>query len=188
MNILYLHGFASAFDAFNEKVKLLESFGKVFGIDLDYTKDFNIIEKNIIDYVLENKIDLVVGTSLGAYYSNIIANKIQIPFIAFNPVTNPKEILRKFIGDFVDFSGNKKHLSADAIESYSSNFLSSGTGLILLDIGDELLDSLKTQKEYSESFKVVAFEGGTHRFKHIDESKEIIEIYINDLIFDGISN
>lgn len=173
MNILYIHGFKSRFKAQSEKVQALNKLGKVFGITLDYTDTFAEIKTILHNCILDKDIELVVGTSLGGYYSATIGASFAVPFVAINPVIDPIFTLSKYIGDGVTFAGDAYTLKKETITAYPK-FPLGGCGLILLDRGDELIDSEKTQAMLKTFYSTKIFAAGSHRFQHINES--LIEI------------
>ena len=115
MNILYIHGFKSQFKEQSDKVQALNKLGKVSGITLDYTQTFDGIKNILHKFVLDKDIDLVVGTSLGGYYSSIIGASAGIPFVAINPVVDPVLTLSKYIGDGFTFAGDAYTLKKETI-------------------------------------------------------------------------
>jgi len=169
MNIIYIHGFKSQFKEQSEKVQALSKLGKVSGLTLDYTKTFDEVKNTLHKFVLDNDIDLVVGTSLGGYYSSIIGASAGIPFVAINPVIDPISTLNKYIGDGFTFSGDAYILKKETITTYPG-FALDGCGLILLDRDDELINSEETLLTLKNSYGTKMFEGGNHRFAHINES------------------
>jgi predicted esterase YcpF (UPF0227 family) len=179
MNILYIHGFNSFFDLNNEKIVSISKIEdvKLFGIDIDYLNDVNDIIEKLKTKIIDNKIDIVVGTSLGAYYANKVSILFKIPFIVFNPVIDPQETLAKL------------KLSKKLLVQYNEKFNKNSSGIIFLDKGDELIDSEKTYQQYYSTYKIYQYEGGTHRFSHITDAIKIIENYIkyNQIMY-GIEN
>ncbi|TYL47679.1 YqiA/YcfP family alpha/beta fold hydrolase [Marinomonas sp. IMCC 4694] len=53
-------------------------------------------------------------------------------------------------------------------------------GLLLFDKGDELIDYRETVRLLPD-IQTLIFEGGSHRFDHIDESLDAIQQYANRL-------
>ena len=48
----------------------------------------------MINELKKEKDDIIlIGSGLGAYYANALANKLQVPCALFNPVMNPRETL-----------------------------------------------------------------------------------------------
>jgi len=184
MNILYIHGFKSQFKEQSEKVQALNTLGKVFGVTLDYTKTFDEIKKTLLKFVLDKDMDieLIVGTSLGGYYSSVIGASAGVPFVAINPVVDPVLTLSKYIGDGFTFTGEAYTLKEETVTAYPG-FALDGCGLILLDRGDELINSEETLATLDNFYSTKIFEGGNHRFAHINESLTEIKSYFNQASF-----
>ena len=113
--------------------------------------------------------DLLVGTSMGGWLAGILGAETGIPFVAINPVIDPRETLKSWLGKGVDHQGNAYELSPDSLVSYYP-FTQCGSGLILLDQGDELIPWQETFRALDGCFPVHSFAGGSHRFEHMDES------------------
>lgn len=179
MNILYIHGFAARFDESSTKVDALFALGPVFGMDIDYTNSIESIVKDLRDLVLKHNIDLVVGSSLGGFYANLIGNIANLPFVAINPAIEPFWTLKQYIGDNVDWHNKPYHLKEETVEEYP-DFINEGNGLILLDLGDTILNPIRTLNRLLPYFNFKTYEDGSHRFEHIEEAlpsiKEFYEI------------
>jgi len=184
MNILYIHGFKSQFKEQSEKVQALKTLGNVFGVTLDYTNTFDEIKNTLLKFVLDKDMDieLIVGTSLGGYYASIIGASAGVPFVAINPVVDPVLTLSKYIGDGFTFTGEAYTLKEETVRAYPG-FALDGCGLILLDRGDELINSEKTLATLKDHYDTKIFEGGSHRFQHINESLTEITSYFNRASF-----
>ena len=128
MNILYIHGFASEYDPKSAKVECLRKLGTVTGVTVDYTQGYDSVRAVILDAILSNSIDLVVGTSMGGYMASHVS--AGIPFVALNPSVSPSASLSKYLGGFVDYSGKTGVLTDDAVSSYP-DFSTTAVGLIL---------------------------------------------------------
>lgn len=176
MNILYIHGFRSFFDREAPKVKTLEQIGTVFGIDLDYGMPHETTKRILIDCVNDNNIDLVIGTSLGGYWSGVIGSATGLPFVACNPSINPAESLKRAIGSHKTFNHKNLVITAESLATYGK-FDLNGCGLILLDKDDELFNYQTTVDALSDAYNVIAFDGGNHGFLHMQDSL----MHINEL-------
>ena len=82
MNILYLHGLESKLSP--EKRAILEQYGKVLAPDLDYHNNPSTIESILKDHS-EEKIDAVVGSSMGGFAGYYLSSLLNIPALLFNP-------------------------------------------------------------------------------------------------------
>lgn len=178
MNIMYLHGFGSNFDPESNKVKMLSTIGNVSGIDIDYTESYDLIVRQIINAIIDNDSDLIVGTSLGGYFANAVGVKSGIPFVMINPAVDPKNQLKKYVGSGIDFTGKKYTLTKDTINGYAPA-LKDPCGILLLDEGDEVIDSAETVKYFKGAYYTTGFAGGSHRFDHMEDSLFIISSFYN---------
>ncbi|GGP50675.1 UPF0227 protein [Shewanella algicola] len=186
--ILYIHGFGSRFDPQSDKVKALSYLGEVKGITVDYTSMPSLIEKQLMNACTDFQVDLIVGTSLGGYWANRIGAQIGVPFVSINPAISPNVTLQKYIGFGQTYYGENYELTPEAVDAYT-DFSAQGCGLILLDMADELLDSVATNSQLKDQFKVHCFEGGTHRFSHMNEAIPIIERFVsNAALIYGVVN
>ncbi len=169
----YLHGFASRFDLTSEKLKTLATLGPVYGHNMDYTQGAETVTEESLDKLMQINPDLLVGTSMGGWLAGILGAEAGIPFVAINPVTNPRKILKAHIGKGVDHQGQPYELTASRVASYYA-FTQHGSGLILLDKGDELLPWSETEQALGGYFPVHSYDGGSHRFEHMQEALELI--------------
>ena len=179
MRILYIHGFGSIFDSNSDKVVALSSLGDVLGIDIDYTQSPDVIHSKILEKVLEHQVDLIVGTSMGGYFAARVGASTGIPFVACNPSIEPEIALLKYVGTHTDYYGREYTLTEEVVNMYNP-FVTHGRGLILLDKGDELFDSTKTCEALKDSYDVRMYDGGNHRFTHMNDAIVIIESFYND--------
>lgn len=178
MNILYLHGFGSTFDETSNKVSHLKKIGNVFGLNIDYSKGQEYVFDLLDEFLKNHHIDLLVGTSMGGWLANQIGSRCGIPFVSINPVISPSESLKKYLGNFLDFVGNFVSVRLEKIKKYD-DFLLEGRGLILLDMGDGVIDPKETQERLSNQFEVVSYPGGSHRFDHMEQSLDLIQKFQN---------
>lgn len=172
--ILYLHGFGSRFNRNNSKIKYLETLGEVVGFDIDYTKHYDEVSKLIRDKIHELAPTEIIGTSLGGYWAMRMGKRFDIPFTAINPCLYPYETLKKYLGMKEDYYGEPITLTKEIANSYKE-YSKGGKGLILLDAGDEVLNSFHTQRVLTDYNKVVVYPGGSHRFDHMEEALEEIK-------------
>lgn len=177
---IYIHGFGSSFDSNSEKIKSLEKIFNVCGITLDYTKSYKEIIKELKEFNSNILADIVIGTSLGGFYANQLSVSDRISFVAINPSIEPKITLKKYLGSGIDYNGNSYYLEENTINEYP-NFIDKGYGLILLDENDNVINPERTKELYKESYRVISFEGGSHRFEHIEESLELILNFYNSV-------
>ncbi|AUR85998.1 hypothetical protein NVP1081O_263 [Vibrio phage 1.081.O._10N.286.52.C2] len=178
MNILYLHGWGSHYDPTNEKIVELSKIGTVSGFTIDYCVDATVIESLLVKHVINAKIDLIVGTSLGGFWAASVGSVTGVPFVSINPALDPSTSLNHYIGNGITYSGNEYLLTQDVIDTYKLyDFDLYGCGLILLDKADKVVDNVATQAKMDGHYEVEMFEGGSHRFEHMKESLPLIKYH-----------
>lgn len=178
MNILYVHGFGSDFDPSSDKVMALEELGKVHGVSLDWTKPVEVTLMQIVEAVESLDIDLIVGTSMGGWAAANVGAELGIPFVAINPAVDPAKSLMRYTGERIDFCRRMYNLTEETVREYFP-MTREGYGLIMLDLGDKIIDSQETINSYEEFHQIVIFEGGSHRFDHIASGVEYIKEFYN---------
>lgn len=179
MKIMYVHGFGSSFDPTSDKIVTLSQLGEVVGMSYDYTANPHQIKMTLIEFALDNVVDLVVGTSLGGYFAAEVGMVVGVPVVMINPAVNPRETLRKYLGENVDHYGNSYTLTEDTLSGYSFIAVSPVCGLVLLDEGDEVINAFDIATVLADHFHIVRFPGGSHRFEHMAESLDHISAHFD---------
>lgn len=178
MNILYIHGFGSRFDPSSEKVLTLSQLGPVAGVDLDWSAP---AQQNIDDIsfaIAHESVDLLVGTSMGGWGAATVGALYGIPFVAINPAVSPQDVLRRRLGDGVDYDGQPYTLTEETLSTYKA-LSGEGYGLILLDEGDEVIPAYHTVAALIEYHDINMFAGGSHRFEHMQDALPMIKEFYN---------
>lgn len=114
---------------------------------------------------------------MGGGLASILGSEIGIPFVAINPVIDPSRSLKKHVGQGLDHQGEPYELTSAVVSSYYP-FARNGSGLILLDEGDEVIDWQDTHRKLEGYFPVHVFPGGSHRFEHMDASLPLIREHL----------
>ena len=84
MNVLYLHGLESK--PTGPKMQYLKDrFDSYYAPEIDY-RDPDSFEE-ILDLCIAEEFDMIIGSSMGGYYAGAIGSTLDIPIIAFNPVS-----------------------------------------------------------------------------------------------------
>jgi len=188
--IVYLHGFNSAFNPSSDKVIGLSTLDTVLPLSYDsYDTQHNIIV-DILQKTKNVENLTFVGTSLGGFYAACCASAYESPCVMINPMTKGsllqaaachiKDIPMK---NFV--TNEYKSVTPETIQSYEgldiANLHYEFKPLLLLDMGDTLIDSHQTYDHLKDivSKSSVCYPDGNHRFQHMVESLPIIKSYIN---------
>ncbi|MDA3884791.1 MAG: hypothetical protein PF638_04275 [Candidatus Delongbacteria bacterium] len=183
--LIYLHGFNS-FTSQERKKWLRENIDKdLYAPEFDWTKDGVREVCEYLEVLVENTDDLtptIMGKSLGGLIAKGVAANLGLNLIMINPSLYPADSLRTaeniriehyksgniyFTGEFVDRLEREKP---------SGHF---GGALVLLDEGDEVLDSNATFEELKDHYHVIMYPGGNHRFQHWEEAKDEIKKMCN---------
>lgn len=184
---IYLHGFNSAYDPENQKVLALQELGEVVGITYDTYDTYDGIFEEIKSKLPSDLSGAIfVGTSLGGFWAATMAKFFSRPSVIINPCHNPAVMLQKYVG-FVTtnyYTGVTDVLASEAVKTYgdhqilgldeSFEFLP----LVLLDMGDEVIDSWETRQTLA-GFPMVHFADGNHRFAHMRDALNDIRQYMN---------
>lgn len=187
MNIIYVHGLGS--DANSTKGLQLEAYCKNHRSDVKIIRpDLNQAPDIVFDYLTDLIITcqkdaktVLVGSSLGGYFSTLVSNKTSCPALLLNPSTRPHISLQRFCDDS---DINHQENRADAIvhttdggwqitladlDWFDNHRLSALRNLnnitAIIKKGDELLDAQIAINFYQDhGAKVILQEGGNHQF------------------------
>ncbi len=165
MNILNIHGYAGK--AENTNFTILHEAGyNVTGFTIDYDSCSAIdVEEFLTAAVKVYNIDLIVATSYGSYFANILSAKYDIPFIATNPCVSPAVSLHNISPEYCMKETPYYRLRDEA---YVKNW---ENGIFILGKNDEVLDHSITKKVIgkAKTYEVV----GEHRL-----NKEVYQRYL----------
>jgi len=92
MNIVYLHGLMSSNQS--PKVDWLKNKNTVFNPYLNYKEDTETLFSDLKTICEENKIDLIIGSSMGGYLGFHLSNKYNIPNLLFNPSLEKNKMVK----------------------------------------------------------------------------------------------
>lgn len=183
MIYVYLHGFNSAYDPSSEKVAELSKVGDVLGVTYNTFGTYEEIIAEISAQVSISEDVIFVGTSLGGFWAAEMGSRYGAPSVIINPCIDPFNMLQKYVGteqtNYVN--GEVKTLTQEAVNTYPATGISrSGRylPLVLLDMGDEVIDSFETRQALA-GFPMVHYAGGSHRFDHIKDAIDDIQTYVN---------
>ncbi|MFC0821395.1 YqiA/YcfP family alpha/beta fold hydrolase [Moraxella marmotae] len=181
MRLIYLHGLDSDSNAI--KAQITDEFCRlncpeiqVIRPDLNHSPDKVVA---LLQALIGDGADTVlVGSSLGGYFANLLSDMTAVPAIFLNPSIRPDLSFRRFLAD--NFDGAV--LADDAViytttggwqirfgdlawfENHRLMVKNPNKIKVLLKLGDELLDAYATQDFYTDKGAfVLAQDGGDHR-------------------------
>lgn len=179
MRILYLHGLNSAGTA-GKAITLRESLTPIPVISPTYPahrpKQAVAELSQLLEELVSKEPELViVGSSMGGFYGQYLARQFPIArLMIINPALKPWELLHQREGEQQNFvTGEHYILTAEDIEQtrcYEITAVNDGIPTTLfLDKGDETIDYRVAADMYHDSGELLIFEGGDHRFQHMQE-------------------
>ncbi|MGM8900023.1 YqiA/YcfP family alpha/beta fold hydrolase [Psychrobacter sp. 1Y4] len=215
MNLIYIHGLDS--DANSTKGLLLEKYCQRHHPDItvlrpDLNKSPAQVREQLLSLIeeLDNSKDaeaqssntVLVGSSLGGYFSTLISNQIGCPALLLNPSTQPHITLQRFSDNSVsnqdssDESSDNKVLHTTAggwritpsdLQWFADHQISQVTYpnkvAVLLKQGDGLLNSELSQAFYEGQGAGVTMQiGGDHRFSDFGEQLPMVIEMLRELI------
>jgi len=206
MNIVYVHGLDS--DANSNKGLLLEGYCQENYPDIEvHRPDLNQAPEQVFSYLtsLVTKLSqeaktVLIGSSLGGYFSTLVSNHTGCAVLLLNPSTQPHVTLQRFKDDASQntlescssFDGNETLYTTTggwAITIADLHWFAAHPLLsianpskvaALIKEGDELLNATLSAKFYSEQgARVILQNRGDHRFsdfaEHLPEVIKFVE-------------
>lgn len=199
MNIVYVHGLDS--DSHSTKGALLESYChknhpsiSVHRPDLNQSPEqvFNYLTSLVTELSQDAK-TVLIGSSLGGYFSTVVSNATGCAALLLNPSTQPHVTLQRFSSE-----SNESQLADTAMDNHSaklpvlyttsggwaitpadlqwfaehplSSIANSNKVAALIKEDDELLDANVSASFYAQQgATVILQQGGDHRFTDFAE-------------------
>lgn len=208
MNIIYIHGLDS--DANSTKGILLEEFCEKYYPDITvFRPDLNQPPEQVFNYLTDlvaelNKDDraVLVGSSLGGYFSTLVSNHTGCPALLLNPSTQPHITLQRFAQGFSlqndakeeDMSNQIIHSTAGGwnithadLQWFESHQLSTvnypNKVAVIIKEGDELLNPELSKAFYQTHGTMVMMQtGGDHRFSDFNEQLPMVMDVLQQLL------
>ncbi|WP_296244450.1 MULTISPECIES: YqiA/YcfP family alpha/beta fold hydrolase [unclassified Psychrobacter] len=208
MNVVYVHGLDS--DANSTKGLLLEEYCEKYYSNIKiYRPDLNQNPEQVFscltDLVAELNQDaktVLIGSSLGGYFSTLVSNHTGCPALLLNPSTQPHITLKRFTKDFaIENDIEEQNISNRIIHStvggwdithsdlqwFAAYQLSSvnypNKVVALIKESDELLNPKLSKKFYKEQGAIVVMQkGGDHRFSDFAEQLPMIIERLQQLV------
>ena len=205
MNIIYIHGLDS--DANSTKGLLLEDYcDKHYPEIKVYRPDLNSAPKQVFEQLVKSVIELnkedktvLVGSSLGGYFSTLVSNHTGCPALLLNPSTQPHVTLQRFANELLLESNSGEDESEYKVpENQILHTTAGGWNItpvdlqwfanhqlvsidcphkiaVLLKEGDELLNPELSKDFYqAHGVTVTVQTGGDHRFTDFGEQLPIV--------------
>ena len=172
--IVYAHGFRSAAKSrkatqLGEYLRANHPEVRYLAPDLSFrpTQAISQLQWHCLGKAPENL--TLVGSSLGGFYAVVLAEKLGCRAVLLNPSIAPFETLSKYLGEQTNlYTGEKFVFDESHIAELQALYVPAITRaeryLLMVEMGDELLDHQRT-REYFSGAKQIVIEGGDHELK-----------------------
>jgi predicted esterase YcpF (UPF0227 family) len=184
--LVYLHGLNSSGDS-AKATRLREALAPLPVLAPDYAAhrpDEAVAEltRVLAQVVADSGPPVVVGSSMGGFYGRWLLTLVPCAHLfMINPALRPWSQLRDHVGrEHTTATGERYLLTRELVEQTRAYTparpcadLNAPTTL-LLDLGDEVIDTRAAAALYRGCARVLAFPGGDHGFQHLDETLELI--------------
>ena len=201
MNIIYIHGLDS--DANSTKGLLLEKYCQQHHADINvYRPDLNNTPEQVFEQLVQLVTELnsedktvLIGSSLGGYFSTLVSNYTGCPALLLNPSTQPHVTLQRFANElFLDSDSDEDqapenqilHTTAGGwditnadLQWFADHQISQVNCpkkvAVMLKEGDELLNAELSKAFYQgQGVSVTVQAGGDHRFSDFGEQLPMV--------------
>lgn len=151
--IVYFHGYGSS--PATDKVNTLRQFGEVYAWPINIDPEVSVpflaenIEALLLDNIFKDVKFVFVGTSLGAYYAQVLGSMFDIDTVLINPSYTPStSLIRYGVAEEIRCKYDDLHLTK--------------RDSVVVAKDDEIIDH--TGHDFSGARSVTWFETGGHRF------------------------
>lgn len=183
-SVIYIHGYTGehGYNPNSSKIQAIRKYCDEKGMTLHTPRypdhDPKASHKHLSNFIAEVKKKdphpILVGTSLGGYWSHRLSNEHNLPSVLINPAIEPHITLERHVNagrmtekSFKDFQKfNDEHASPSSVKEHRH---------VLLEAGDDVIDPHKTKKLYTGHATVKFFPGGNHMFTRHDEIVKSID-------------
>ncbi|MEN8259917.1 MAG: YqiA/YcfP family alpha/beta fold hydrolase [Pseudomonadota bacterium] len=176
--ILFIHGFGSS--GFSGKATVMKRhFKRFFSPTLHPVPALALDTMQHFIHALEEQ-PLLVGSSLGGYYALYLSSRYGFPAVLINPAITPETTLASMEGmnsnyyDGAKFQWTRAHI--DSLRDYHWGRIDQSRLLLLVQMGDELLDHSQTLTAFPLAEKIIE-PGGSHEFEGFERMVEPIRVF-----------
>lgn len=167
--ILFIHGFASC--GLGRKSTLLKAyFGEDRVLAPDLPGDPVEAVAHLESLLRKHEVDLLVGSSLGAYFATWLNREHCLPAVLINPAIAPFLLLEDYLGTHTGCNQRALEVTPQTLEAlrrlYRPELRAEEPYLVLLQTGDEVLDYRQAAAYYADK-DVLIERGGSHRFEDL---------------------
>lgn len=190
-NILYIHGFNSS--PLSTKAQQTRRYFHKHFPEINFVCPQLATSPNEAISQLERIIEssnsdhwVLIGSSLGGYFSTYLANKYKCPAVLINPAIKPFDLLEDYIGEQknpytnITYQVTTQHMAdLKAIEQRAPTFNDEQKNnyLVMVQTGDEVLDYQQAAEKFQHC-RLIVEDGGDHSFIGFDKKLPMITDFL----------
>ncbi len=190
---IYLHGFNSSGDSAKGKF-----FAQALAPLAVHTPSYPPAPDaaiHILQYELKKHLATIandtitlIGSSLGGFYAQYLAQQYHLAVVLINPALQPELSLQPYLGWQTNYyTGERYFFGEDELQRLQrynvpdpcNNMVPT---LVLLDAGDEVIDYHVAQQRYCDCARVIVFPDGNHQFQHLTDAVVAINEFHNEKV------
>ncbi len=124
---------------------------------------------------------ILIGSSLGGFYASLLSQTRGLKAVLINPAYNPGVLLEDYIGTHKAWHSDEMvELTQEHVARLKTLELKSIAKpellLVLLELGDEVIDHRNTRRYY-QGCKQMVYTGGNHSFTHVEDAWKLIKSF-----------
>lgn len=186
--IIYLHGFSSA--PSSHKATALKEHLAVGDFEIPFYpfESPDAAVAALTDFIHARSDEcsepvVLMGSSLGGFYAQYLAATLDVvdALIMINPALAPRFTLTPHTGAHINLVSGEPFVFSEldllALDKYEVPAVIKKPVLLLLDEGDEIIDSRIAASRYATTGDVLSCPRGNHRFTHLDEAMPRIRAF-----------
>ena len=166
--VFYIHGFGSSIES--DTLKLLQKYvPDAIGLTYDHNDPAGSIKALTVQ--LESYADkdmIIVGSSLGGWYTEQLTRKVVAQFILYNPATQPEKTLENY------------GVPQDVLFKYKSlniNYIAPASRNVIISIDDTVINPIIADRKY-KILADMSYTAGGHRM-----TSEAMDIIVKKIKF-----
>lgn len=125
---------------------------------------------------------LIMGSSLGGYFSTYLSEKYQTKAVLINPAVKPYELLNDFLGEQINPYTHERYQVKEQhiidLKLLKQEEISKKNYLVMVQTGDEVLDYQQAVEKYQHC-QLVVQDGGDHSFINYEAMLPKIAVFFN---------
>ncbi|MDO6563261.1 YqiA/YcfP family alpha/beta fold hydrolase [Amphritea sp. 1_MG-2023] len=174
---IYIHGFNSSPDSYKARffVDWMTTVGRGDQVLVPALPHWPATAMVLLEQLIETHRErhiVLVGSSLGGYYSTWLSEKYGLPAVLINPAVRPFELLAAMLGEQGNYYSDEQYeLTAEHLQQLLAlncrHLQDPSRYLLLTQTGDETLDYREAVEKFKDSPMLIQ-QGGNHGFDQFE--------------------